>query len=1169
MASEQLPPINTLSLGHTGTSPTTLVAEGTGTLGLKNLEFGSTDSAATSADSSELGLTQGKAVEIIRPDDAVEVAGMHDRLRLKRHEEPVAAPGKSGSVTRNWMDLQREELQAYEYLCHLGEAKEWIEAMIGEHIEDIQSLDDACQRGIILAKLAKSFCPKVVGRIFTGEKLNFRHSDNINYLFMAMREVGLPELFIFELTDAYDKKNIPKVIYAIHALSHLLARKGMGPKIRDLRGQLSFTDDQLRAEKQKMDEAGVAMPSFGSIESSLSKEMKLEEKWNAAYRENLAAVVKVQALWRGKIARAAFERDLAAFREKQRREEEERQRREQKAREEYIEKQRRDALQREAEERERAMRLAREQQERINKKRGDAARAIQAFYRSSRQREMESMRTLSNPALATVRKYLLAADATNNDFADEAELENLKHQVIKLIRSNSATESDLKDMEVKISLLIRNKISLEDVIRTTTKHYREHRGSEAEQGALGDLFGAKTLDKESRQKLEGYQSLFYLLQTQPVYLGKLMFLLNRKWGAAFNNFVEGVVMALFGYAQQNREEYLLLQLIKTAIQFEVREAKEIGDIAKAQPFYVRLLLHYTRAPGQRRYLQQTFQGLIMEVLDAKDMDLDTDILSIYKASIRDEETKTGQKSTRPYNVTPNEALHDSDTNARYRSHLNNLKAFTTKFLDRIIASQEDLPFGIRCILSELGQQLRAKFPAQEAEIDAAIGHVLYYRFMNPAICAPEAYDVVTDAIEINQRRNLAEIGKLLNCVQNGRLSAQDTTLIPLEHFVKNCATEFRKFLADIQTVESAENHFQMDEYLDLTSKPTIAITTGEIYQVHAMLIENIDDLVPNRKDPLAVTLQELGPAPAIGSAGDADRSRTVSLPLINRHLVHSAEGVELTRVWAETKRMIADILATNRATNLVELLGRQTTAADEQRFRDWQRKRAERGEGNAQALSSLDDTKKRALANLVTLEAAKKCRRSNNYQDVVTAIARDIVTKTRRRAQLQQELGRVRQTIGGLQQRSQYLQEQKQSYNDYIASCTAQLSNNRHRMKKAPLFSKQYWHVKNLEKSGRMPKFGSYKYTAEELRVKGVLEGVEGYTPKQYGGMSLVISSNQPGVFLIDCSYMGVKLAEQMELRIEELLQQQNEGVRQITLFDVAKVNVNLLLFLINKRFFA
>jgi hypothetical protein len=67
-----------------------------------------------------------------------------------------------------------------------------------------------------------------------------------------MKNIGLPDvihlntyikLFIFELTDLYDKKNIPKVIYCIHALSHLLAKKGLGPHIKNLLGKLTFTGE--------------------------------------------------------------------------------------------------------------------------------------------------------------------------------------------------------------------------------------------------------------------------------------------------------------------------------------------------------------------------------------------------------------------------------------------------------------------------------------------------------------------------------------------------------------------------------------------------------------------------------------------------------------------------------------------------------------------------------------------------------------------------------------------------------------------------------------------------------------------------------------------------------------------------------------------------------------
>jgi hypothetical protein len=115
-----LPPINTLSLAHTGASPTTLVDGPNLFNPAKTTDLGTSDSLTTASDGSSLVLT-GKPHEIARPEDATEVAGMHDRLRLKKHENLEA----SGAVANKaWMDLEREQLQAYEYLCHLGEAKE-------------------------------------------------------------------------------------------------------------------------------------------------------------------------------------------------------------------------------------------------------------------------------------------------------------------------------------------------------------------------------------------------------------------------------------------------------------------------------------------------------------------------------------------------------------------------------------------------------------------------------------------------------------------------------------------------------------------------------------------------------------------------------------------------------------------------------------------------------------------------------------------------------------------------------------------------------------------------------------------------------------------------------------------------------------------------------------
>jgi hypothetical protein len=44
-----------------------------------------------------------------------------------------------------------------------------------------------------------------------------------------------------ETTDVYDKKNMPRVIYCLHALSTHLFKLGKAPLIQDLYGKVNFT----------------------------------------------------------------------------------------------------------------------------------------------------------------------------------------------------------------------------------------------------------------------------------------------------------------------------------------------------------------------------------------------------------------------------------------------------------------------------------------------------------------------------------------------------------------------------------------------------------------------------------------------------------------------------------------------------------------------------------------------------------------------------------------------------------------------------------------------------------------------------------------------------------------------------------------------------------------
>ncbi|XP_031466412.1 uncharacterized protein LOC116240216 [Phasianus colchicus] len=64
-----------------------------------------------------------------------------------------------------------------------------------------------------------------------------------------------------------------------------------------------------------------------------------------------------------------------------------------------------------------------------------------------------------------------------------------------------------------------------------------------------------------------------------------------------------------------------------------------------------------------------------------------------------------------------------------------------------------------------------------------------------------------------------------------------------------------------------------------------------------------------------------------------------------------------------------------------------------------------------------------------------------------------------------------------------------------------------------------------------------------------------------------IVPCREPGRFQVKAQFMGVDM-ERFQLHYQDLLQLQYEGVAVMKMFGKAKVNVNLLLFLLNKKFF-
>lgn len=1212
--------------------------------------------------------------EIVLPGittGAEDVAGLSGRIRLARQNGPgTIALGRSTasstlpySNSSKWMDTQRHLLQAYEYLCHCGEAKEWMEHHVGEDLDAIVDMENGMRDGVFLAKLARSFEPDLVPRIFIHPKLQYRHTDNINYFFRFVKRIGLPDSFQFELTDLYEKKNFPKVVYCIHALSHVLSRQGRSLKVGNLVGKLEFSDDQLQQTQRGLDAAGVAMPSFGGLGKNLAKEMNVEpeiepeteqERIDRELGENIGGVLALQSLCRGFLARRRFQRlrieerryqqekAEAAALENQRREDEVRLRRmapllqaharglllrkrfyqditaldthEDSVR--RVQAQVRGVLIRRAKTRRgaelgsatasivafqstcrcilaqrallnriRSMRsstgsiiaiqaqargvLARRQHRMLQDalQRMEVTRsvgALQSFARAAliRKRHVEQRKELDfiqpevtglqaqvrgvltrreigwwrehlvesepvaiilqslvrgllarrmfrakmrhyhehldkvvkiqslfrgkqqgeqyrsltvgkNVPVSTIKNFGHLLNDSDHDFEDEIEVESLRKLVVKSIRENQTLDNDVAELDTKIALLVKNKIGIEDLVKA--KHERgllRHMDANAQLArrnsllsAAGDPFADQTLDRSARRKLELYQELFYSLQTRPEYLARLFACIGRiEMADKQRKHMEKIVLTLFGYAQKAREEYLLLKLFQRCIVEELNLVQGAQEFVRGNAQFIKLVVQYNRGAKERQYLRDLLGPLVRGIMEDDGLDLETDPSAIYRATINEEEMKTGQPSRRPLEVNFHEALADPNARVIFIRHLQALRATTELFLNTILQSGNRMPYGIRYIAREVYHALQEKFPQESQNaLLKVVGNIVYYRYLNPAIVAPEGFDVIETLVGPMQRKNLAEVSKMLTQVATGKLFSDDNPYLqPLNEYVQQASQRFNQWLLHIVDVQDAEIQFSADEFLDHTvpQRPVIYISPNEIYSMHWLVAQQLEHMAPMAEDPLRVLLTELGPPPVSATQElNSARDSEITFELLSRRTSLKDPEAETKALFVETKRLVLCLLKVQSGKTLMDVFLTPVTDQDELTWEeivslevaaDRQRQRGQRPpmppDMALQLRSprledvrrmSFGELKARTLENMLNLEKVGKVSRDSNYQEMLNAIAIDIRNKHRKRIQRHNEKVAMHTTLTNLKEKKAYLEEQINSYHSYIDASMA------------------------------------------------------------------------------------------------------------------------------------
>uniref|UniRef100_A0A674EPP4 IQ motif containing GTPase activating protein 2 n=1 Tax=Salmo trutta TaxID=8032 RepID=A0A674EPP4_SALTR len=785
---------------------------------------------------------------------------------------------------------------------------------------------------------------------------------------------------------------------------------------------------------------------------------------------------------------------------------------------------------------------------------------IQAFLKANKARD--DYRTLTgaqDPPLSVVRKFVHLLEQSSLDLLEEQEVTRLREEVVTKIRSNQQMEKDLNLMDIKIGLLVKNRITLQDVV----SHSKKLKKKSKEELAAGDRQGIKGLSKGKRKKLEAYQHLFYLLQTNPSYLAKLIFQMPQNKSTKF---MDTVIFTLYNYASNQREEYLLLKLFKTALEEEIKsKVDQIQDIVTGNPTVIKMVVSFNRGARGHNTLRQLLAPVVKEIIEDKGLGINTNPVDVYKAWVNQLETNTGEASKLPYEVTPDQAMSHKEVRAKLESSSQALRTATDKVLNSIVSSLDNIPYGMRYIAKVLKHSLHEKFPdATEDELLKIVGNLLYYRYMNPAIVAPDGFDIIDMSaggqLHSDQRRNLGSVAKMLqHAAANKLFEGENAHMTSMNNYISQTYQKFRVFFQAACDVPEPEEKFNVDEYSDMVtlSKPVIYISIDEIINTHSLVLEHLEAISPDHNDLLHELLEDLGDAPdveALLGEGAVDPNHPnkestlsqlakteISLTLTSKFELLEGDDKDTKGLMMKTKKLIVDVIRIQPGDTLPETLETPASALQECEhskvvaLRAVQDAQTPEGLKSSQAVLEdrqlpLEQKKRKILRNLRTLEQAGLVTASNKYQDLINDIAKDIRYQRRYRQRRKAELVKLQQAL---------------------------------------MFpTKPIPQRKVEEKGSKKWKHQSLKYTAARLHEKGVILEIEGLQTNQFKNVMFDISpSEEVGDFEVKAKFMGVEM-EKVQLHFQDLLQLQYEGVAVMKMFDKAKVNVNLLIFLLNKKFY-
>ncbi|RLV92925.1 Ras GTPase-activating-like protein IQG1 [Spathaspora sp. JA1] len=803
--------------------------------------------------------------------------------------------------------------------------------------------------------------------------------------------------------------------------------------------------------------------------------------------------------------------------------------------------------------------------------------------------------TCKTPSLTVIRKFAHLLSNSDFDYDEEIELSQAKDIIIEKSKRNEEIESQIDQLDIKLKLLDKNKITIEEFIKPSK--------SKTNSMNAINVKNLPRMNKGSKERIELYQTLFYFLQTRPNYLVKLYN--NIPFEEKDSKFVKdlfGYIVQLFPItAKKSREEFFYMKWILTVMESDITKANNISDITKSQSsFWIDYFLQFNNSSSQRQHLKLILGKFVIRIIENDELEFESDPCLIHKSLI-EHEIKIHGNTKRDYNLTPQAAIKLPEVSNKFIDNLLSLRETTTKLLDLLNSNIANIPSHVKVICNQAYQLSTSQFPNRTDQQHLAVAGVVFFKhYLGSIFHVPESYGITLNdpfnpKIQNKKaRNNLLYVNRVMLQLFSMK-PFSDNFLKPLNEYIINSIDTVRRLILEIINVKTIELEYGLNEYDDIviSQRPELTMKINTMISLEKIVSSNIDSMVPGTDDQLLRVINELDNL--VNSSQDLMFLTDLGALTLNLNPETNEDSVvdaKIKTLFTQVKRCILYIIRIQPGDELLELLISGIQPSDEDKFKSIilaERKEAEESNLNEKKKpyykSSLGDLskityhelKKMALSHILELESMKELSRRNSFQEILNQIAVDIKTKDTQRERRRQQLTIIKTTAIKLTEKEKFLAKQLEDYNKHIETVLYQLQTTPKDKKIfniIPVFSKQYFYHRELRKRNRLPKFGSYKYSSKRLLDQKVVIDIGGLIMNRNymksSKLDFLFSCHKVGKFTIEAANGSVAIpGASGVLTLDEILTLQYENMNKIEMFDGSVIfdcaNLVALLF---KKFY-